>query len=147
MRKEEFIKGLKFLGLAYNKEFDEQQAMVWYDFFKETDYEDFRNAVKRIIPIKQFMPSIAELKEECEKVRNTKAFGILEVMKQDGYFKKGKFGELDEVQQFRNYEKANMWLRTEKMPAWFKEDMKKYEEQLNQKQISSNQKKLEVAYE
>lgn len=146
MKKEEFIKGLKFLGIAYNKEFDEQQAVVWYDFFKEENYEDFRNAVKRIIPIKPFLPSISELKEECQKVKTTKVFGILELMKKDGYFKKGKFGELDEVQQFRNYEKATMWLDTGKMPEWFKEDMKTYENKLNQKQLTGT-KMLEAVYE
>ena len=33
MSKEDFLKGLKFLGLAYNKNFDEQETSVWYSFF------------------------------------------------------------------------------------------------------------------
>jgi len=70
MNKENFIKGLKYLGIAYNKEFTEEQAVVWYDFFKDTDYEVFRAAVKRIIPKNQFMPSIAELKQEIALISN-----------------------------------------------------------------------------
>lgn len=70
MKKEEFIKGLKYLGIAYNKEFNEEQAAVWYDFFKETDYESFRQAVKRIIPRSKYMPSIAEIKQEVAKITN-----------------------------------------------------------------------------
>ncbi len=145
MKKTEFVKGLKFLGLAYNKEFDEEQTTVWHNFFERDDYEDFRIAIKAMIATKQFMPSIAELKEEIQTVRNHRVFKILEIMKEDQYFKKGGFGELDEVQQFRNFEKARSWLMNNNMPEWFKEDVKKYEEQI--KQISSSQKKLEVAYE
>jgi hypothetical protein len=70
MNKEQFIKGLKYLGIAYNKEFTEEQATVWYDFFKDESYDNFRNAVKRIIPKKQFMPSIAELKQEITLFKN-----------------------------------------------------------------------------
>lgn len=70
MNKEQFIKGLKYLGIAYNKEFTEEQATVWYDFFKDEDFNNFRNAVKRIIPKKQFMPSIAELKSEITLLKN-----------------------------------------------------------------------------
>lgn len=70
MSKEQFIKGLKYLGIAYNKEFDEEQATVWYDFFKDVDYEVFRQAVKRIIPKNKFLPSIAELKHEIAQITN-----------------------------------------------------------------------------
>lgn len=70
MNQEQFLKGLKYLGAAYNKQFDEEQAAVWYDFFKDTDYEVFRTGVKRIIPKKQFMPSIAELKQEIALISN-----------------------------------------------------------------------------
>ena len=70
MNRENFIKGLKYLGTAYNKEFTEEQATVWYDFFKDEDFDNFRAAVKRIIPKKQFMPSIAELKQEIALFKN-----------------------------------------------------------------------------
>lgn len=70
MNKEQFVKGLKYLGVAYNKEFTEEQATVWFDFFKDTDYEVFRQAVKRIIPKSKYLPSIAELKEEIAVLNN-----------------------------------------------------------------------------
>ena len=70
MTKEQFIKGLKYLCIAYNKEFTEEQATVWYDFFRDTNFDDFRQAVKRIIPQKEFMPSIAELKKEIAIYKN-----------------------------------------------------------------------------
>ena len=70
MDKKQFVKGLKYLGTAYNKDFTEEQATVWYDFFKDTDYEVFRQAVKRIIPKSKYLPSIAELREEIALLTN-----------------------------------------------------------------------------
>jgi len=70
MLKEEFTKGIFFLTTAYNKDFSQDQVSVWYEFFKDEDYDVFRNAVKRIIPKKQFMPSIAELKQEMALISN-----------------------------------------------------------------------------
>lgn len=70
MNREQFIKGLKYLSLAYNKEFDEEQATVWYDFFKDVDFEVFRQAVKRIIPKSKYLPSIAELRAEIAQITN-----------------------------------------------------------------------------
>lgn len=70
MNKEQFTKGITFLAIAYNKEFTPQQVDVWYDFFKDETYDDFRIAIKRIIPKKQFIPSIAELKQEITLLKN-----------------------------------------------------------------------------
>lgn len=70
MTKEQLVKGLKYLGIAYNKEFDEEQAAVWYDFFKDVEYDTFRQAVKRIIPKNKFLPSIAELRSEVAQLTN-----------------------------------------------------------------------------
>lgn len=70
MTKDQFLKGITFLTIAYNKEFTEEQVSVWYEFFKDDSYDNFRNAVKRIISKKQFMPSIAELKSEIALLSN-----------------------------------------------------------------------------
>lgn len=69
MNKEDFVKAMTFLAIAYNKEFTEEQLSVWYDFFKNEEYEEFKNAIKRIIPKKQFIPSIAELKQELTYIK------------------------------------------------------------------------------
>ena len=95
MNKEQFIKGLKYLGIAYNKEFTEEQATVWYEFFKDTDYEVFRQGVKRIIPKKQFIPSIAELKQEIALISNPvlqlnadeEWESVLKAIRKYGYYK------------------------------------------------------------
>lgn len=70
MSKEEFAKAMSFLGLAYDKEFTQEQVGVWYTFFHETDFAAFKQAVTRLISKSKFMPSIAEIKEELVTISN-----------------------------------------------------------------------------
>lgn len=64
MNIEEFTKAMTFLGVAYNKEFSQEQIGVWYNFFADTKLEDFKNAIKRYISKSKYLPSIAEIKSE-----------------------------------------------------------------------------------
>jgi hypothetical protein len=64
MNIEEFAKAMAFLGVAYNKEFSQEQIGVWYNFFADTKLEDFKNAIKRYISKSKYLPSIAEIKSE-----------------------------------------------------------------------------------
>lgn len=70
MTKEEFVKAMTYLAIAYNKEYTEEQLNVWYDFFKNENYEEFKQAIKRIIPKKTYIPSIAELKNELTHIKS-----------------------------------------------------------------------------
>lgn len=85
------------------------------------------NATRKIIATKKFMPSISEIIEACEKEKEFMRNEILELMKSDGYFKKGDYGELDHIQEERNYTKALMWAERNLLPNWLKEDMKYYQ--------------------
>ena len=115
MKKEEFIKGLKYLGIVYNKEFDQQQAEVWYDFFKDYDYETFKNAIKESVKTNKFLPNISVIIELCNKHKQDNKLEIIKKMEKDGYFKSGL-----------EYEKAINWFNKGIIPYWFKEDMEKY---------------------
>ena len=42
MNLQEFTKAMTFLGVAYNKEFTQEQVEIWYNFFAETKIEDFK---------------------------------------------------------------------------------------------------------
>ena len=70
MRKEEFVRGMKFLGEAYNKEFTPEQVGVWFNFFENESFDSFRSAVKRIVAKSKYLPSIAELKQEIALITN-----------------------------------------------------------------------------
>ncbi|MBR4260633.1 MAG: hypothetical protein IKQ33_01600 [Clostridia bacterium] len=50
----------------------------------------------------------------------------LEIMKNDGYFKKGNYGELSSEEETRNYEKAKLFVEKGIIPSWLKEDMEYY---------------------
>lgn len=82
-------------------------------------------AVKSIIKRNKFMPSLSELLDECEKSKTHRGNLILDIMKNDGYFKKG-INELDDMQAHRNYEKALMWVEKGIIPDWLLIDMKSY---------------------
>lgn len=64
MQKEEFLTAVTFLGLVYSKELTQEQVAAWYTFFREDDYDELRNAIKRLSVKSKFFPSVAELKEE-----------------------------------------------------------------------------------
>ena len=70
MDAEEFAKAMTFLGVAYNKEFTQEQLGVWYIFFRDVTFEDFRKAITRLIVRSKFLPSIAEIRSEITDMAN-----------------------------------------------------------------------------
>ena len=70
MTKEEFAKAMSFLGMAYDKEFEAKQVEVWFTFFHQEDFQDFKQAVTRLISKSKFLPSIAEIKQEIAVLKN-----------------------------------------------------------------------------
>lgn len=115
MTKEELIKGLKVLGLAYNKSFTEEECVLYYDFLSKYSYETFKNAVKELIQISKFLPKISEILEYCEKNKISKRYKILDLMRARGYFKTQS-----------EYEIATHFIENDIIPRWLKEDMKEY---------------------
>ena len=115
MGKDEFVESMTYLGLAFNKTFTKNELILYYDFLKEYDDEVFTKAVKTIIKKSKFLPKINELIEECEIVKEEIKFNILEIMKNDGYFK-----------DIKEYEKATNFLKSGIIPEWFVNDMNHY---------------------
>lgn len=70
MEREQLLKGLKYLGVAYNKDFTSDQATVWFDVFKDTDYTTFGKAIKRLVVTSKFLPTIADLRREIALLEN-----------------------------------------------------------------------------
>ena len=98
MTAEEFSKALTFLGVAYNKEFTNEQAKIWYEFFKTTSEETFKKAIKRLIATNKFMPSIAEINQEIALIDNPHLGlnalkeweEVLRLIRQYGYYKQNE---------------------------------------------------------
>lgn len=67
MTKEDFLKGIKLLTIAYNKEFTEEQIEVWYSILGEYKVDEFSKAIQELIKTEKFMPSIAHITEHIAK--------------------------------------------------------------------------------
>lgn len=117
----ELIKGLKFLGIAYSKEFDQDECQVYYEFLKDYSYDTFRTAVKSIIKKSKFLPKINELVDECESSKNNSKLEIVEFMRARGYFKCA-----------REYEKTTKWILEDNVPDWLKKDINEYYKMMKQ---------------
>ena len=70
MTKEQFIKSISYMGIAYGKAFDEKTCEVWYAFLKNYTYEQLNKAISRLINRSKWMPSIAEVKQEIVLMTN-----------------------------------------------------------------------------
>lgn len=132
MKQEELVKGLKVLGIAYSKEFTQDECATYYEFLQEYSYETFKAAVKNLIKKTKFLPKISELVEECENCKERTRFEVLEFMKVRGYFKESNYS-------ISEYDKAIRWLEKGVIPEWFKEDLKKYYKMMQQEKLSYNE--------
>jgi hypothetical protein len=121
---------LKIAYPYYFKDLTVEETVAMVSLYKSQinyDYKTTSSAVTELIKIKKYMPSIAEIIDECKNQQLNKKYLILELMKNDGYFKTDW-----------EYEKAESFIKKSIIPSWLKEDMKKYIPQIE------NQKLLKV---
>lgn len=115
MTKEELLKGLTYLGMAYGKEYSKVECEQHYDFLKEYSYETFVTAVKNIIKTSTFIPKISDLINACESAKSITRFDVLEYMNNSGYFKDTK-----------EYDKATLFMERGIVPKWLQNDINEY---------------------
>lgn len=129
------IAKLKIAYPYYFKELKNEELAMLVKMYQEqiTGYtpEIVLKAIDEIIRTSKFMPTIAEILDRCDGQAKTYTFDILKIMQEDGYFKRGAIGELDDSQAIRNYEKATMWLGKGIIPDWLLKDMQKYGYKVN----------------
>ena len=131
MTHQQFADSMAYLGIAFGKEYTQEELSVYYDFLKEFTDETLIKAIKKIISTSKFLPKITELVETCEQCKETMKFEILEYMNLQGYF-----------QSSIEYDKASIWLERNIIPYWFKEDMKKYFKMKQQYQLDNKTTKM-----
>lgn len=122
----EFLQVMSFLGTVYSKEYTKEEIEVWYTFFKDYILNSMKSAIKKIVAISKYPPSISELLDAIKDNNKNNIYEVIGRMKDDGYFKKGSYGELSDEQALRNYEKILAWVDKGIIPEWFQEDMKDY---------------------
>jgi hypothetical protein len=137
MRKDEFLVGVKYLSEAFSKDFTKEEITIWYDFMRFYTPKVFQSAIKKVVGTNKFIPKIAEMIDYCEEEKAKHNYIILEIMKNDGYFKKG-ISELTDSKEMQNYDKAICWLQKGSVPKWFDDDMREYEN----RQIENKNNKL-----
>lgn len=121
MTPEQFKDSMAYLGIAYGKEFTQQELTIYYDFLKEYSDATLVTAIKSIIKKSKFLPKITELLEECDKCKEHIKIDVLEFMRNKGYFK-----------TLSEYEKATRWLETGIIPDWFKADLNEHYKMMQQ---------------
>lgn len=114
---------------SYFNKLSQEESIALAQMYKDelSKYSEgiLSSSIKNIIRNNKFMPNLSEIIGECEKNNKRYVNGIIELMKQDGYFKNAT--ELDKVY---------MWLDKGIIPSWLKEDMAKYNlEQLTNKTL------------
>lgn len=130
----EIVMKLKTMYPYYFEKMDEMQiaslCKTYQEELSQYNEETLKSAIKEIIRTSKYMPSLNEIIEQCEKSRVHQTNEIVELMWQDGYFKKGAYGELDDSQAYRNYNKTLKFIEEGIIPEWLREDMKKYYSQI-----------------
>ena len=115
MTEQEFLESMTYLGLAYGKQYTQEEIKQHYDFLK--DYKDitFITAIKNLIKTSKFLPKITELIGACENAKSLVRFDVLEYMNKIGYFKDPS-----------EYQKASLFMERGIVPSWLQEDINKY---------------------
>lgn len=71
MSKQDFLEGMTFLGIAYNKEFTIEEIEVWYQMLGQYTKEEFSSAIKELIKTNKLLPSIAHITKTIAKQQIT----------------------------------------------------------------------------
>lgn len=123
-------KALMKLKIAYSyyfKDMPKEEFIGLISMYKDVliDFNDstIDAAINSIIKTNKFMPSIAEVVEECNKCLCFKSNEILRKMYDLGYF---HLNVCDEQAKL-NYQKALMFAEKNIIPDWLLKDMREYE--------------------
>ena len=124
MKDFELVQGMQMLGMAYGKEFTQQECELYYEFLREYNIETFKKAIKNIIRASKFIPKINEIIEECERCKQQVKFDVLEFMSSKGYFKAPI-----------EYEKASLFMERGNVPEWLQKDINEYYKMMKQETL------------
>lgn len=124
MKDFELVQGMQMLGMAYGKEFTQQECELYYEFLREYNIETFKAAVKNIIRTSKFLPKINEIIEECDRCQERVRFDVLEFMNDKGYFKDST-----------EYQKASLFMERGNVPEWLQKDINEYYKMMRQETL------------
>lgn len=121
MTEQEFVEGITLLGTCFGKDYSQVEVKIYYDMIKEYSNEVWTAAVTRIIKTQTFAPKIADLIKELEDSKKVTQFSIIDVMAEDGYFKRPDFNykriekEYEELKQQEDVSDIQLELKEEEL--------------------------------
>lgn len=62
MNVSDFSKQIKKIEVAYNKKFDKDETIMWFQEFQNIPAEEFEKAIDQIIKTNKFTPKIADIR-------------------------------------------------------------------------------------
>lgn len=67
MNKQEFIKEVEKIEIAYKKKFSQEEYRLWFQEFQNVTVEEFRKAIDQTIKTNKFTPKIADIKAKISE--------------------------------------------------------------------------------
>lgn len=63
----DFTKQIKKIEVAYNKKFDKDKTIMWFQEFQNIPAEEFEKVIDQIIKTNKFTPKIADVKAKISE--------------------------------------------------------------------------------
>ena len=63
----DFTKQIKKIEVAYNKKFDKDETIMWFQEFQNIPVDEFEKAIDQIIKTNKFTPRIADIKAKISE--------------------------------------------------------------------------------
>lgn len=67
MNVSDFSKKIKKIEVAYNKKFDKDKTIMWFQEFQNIPAEEFEKVIDQIIKTNKFTPKIADIKAKISE--------------------------------------------------------------------------------
>lgn len=67
MNKQEFVKVLEKIEIAYKKKFSQEEYRLWFQEFQNVSVEEFGKTIDQIIKTNKFTPKIADIKAKISE--------------------------------------------------------------------------------
>ena len=67
MNVSDFSKQIKKIEVAYNKKFDKDETIMWFQEFQNISLEEFEKVIDQIIKTNKFTPKIADIKAKISE--------------------------------------------------------------------------------
>lgn len=94
MKIEIFVRAMQLLGQAYGEDYDKETIKLWYEFFGDCSFGEFKQAAKQYIAENEFKPTIAAMRKIIAKNKigeipsaEESWFKVIECVRKYGFYR------------------------------------------------------------